>query len=283
MRHTPRERSEQPAKLLGVLRPQSDTFAVPWNPFTQPKEVVPRRAPRHEAHGLRCPLGELKDISVSGLRCQCEGKPAVSVGQIVPLVIRNEGQGIKVQGQVVWVRRMGGVMSKSFQIGLRFQGVTPKLHRALDQLSRFGYVNAAELVEEQFEVPEPAAKPVEKPAASAAASGAANGQAAKPAAASQGEVPRGTAEGSGARSVCDVEIEDLYRVLEVLPTADDAAIKKAYHEQAKRWHPDVCTEPGAREKFEDVNKAFQVLRDPNLRRRYDQMLRASKTMHRRSA
>lgn len=241
---------------------------MPWNPFQQPKDDVPRRAQRHEAHGLRCPLGNLKDISTTGLRCECEGKPSVCVGQVIPLVIRNEGQGIKVQGEVVWVRRIGGVMSKTFQIGLRFRNVSGKLHQALDQLSRFGYVNASELLEEPTPIPEPATQsPRPAPAASKAASTG----------------PQGSSDGSSLRSVCDVEIEDLYRVLEVNPNADDNEIKKAYHQQAKRWHPDVCKEPSAREKFEDVNKAFQVLRDPNLRRRYDQMLRASKTMHRRSA
>lgn len=237
---------------------------MPWNPFQpQSKEHVARRAPRHEAHGLQCPLGELKDISTSGLRCQTEGKPSVSVGQVVPLIIRNDGQAIKVHGQVVWVRRLGGVMSKAFQIGLRFRDVTPKLERALDQLGRFGYVNAKDLVEDLGAIPDPAPRPQAAPGPATA--------------------PAGTAEGGPPRSVCDIEIEDLYRVLEVLPTADDATIKKAYHELAKRYHPDVCKEEGGREKFEDVNKAFQVLRDPNLRRRYDQMLRASKTMHRRSA
>jgi hypothetical protein len=244
---------------------------VPRNPFQQEKEHVARRAPRHEAHGLRCPLGELKDISTSGLRCQCDGKPSVTVGQIIPLVIRNEGQGIKVQGQVVWVRRIGGVMSKTFQIGVKFYKVGDRLQRALDQLARFGYVNAAELLEEPAVVPEPTPAPA-KPAAQPQA------------AASPKEQPRAATheEARTLRSVCDVEIEDLYRVLHVLPTASEEEIKKAYHEQAKRWHPDVCTEPGGREKFEDVSKAFQVLRDPNLRRRYDQMLRASKTMHRKT-
>jgi hypothetical protein len=185
------------------------------------------------------------------------------VGQVVPLIIRNDGQAIKVHGQVVWVRRLGGVMSKAFQIGLRFRDVTPKLERALDQLGRFGYVNAKDLVEDLGAIPDPAPRPQPAPGPATA--------------------PAGTAEGGPPRSVCDIEIEDLYRVLEVLPTADDATIKKAYHELAKRYHPDVCKEEGGREKFEDVNKAFQVLRDPNLRRRYDQMLRASKTMHRRSA
>jgi hypothetical protein len=238
---------------------------VPWNPF-QPsaKELLARRATRHEAHGLQCPLGELKDISTSGLRCQTEGKPSVSVGHVVPLVIRNDGQAIKVHGTVVWVRRVGGVMSKTFQIGVRFRDVTPKLERALDQLGRFGYVNAKDLVEEAASEPVPTGAPAQQPAAT-------------------GKAAPGTAEGGGPRSVCDIEIEDLYRVLEVLPTADDAQVKKAYHEMAKRWHPDVCKDEGAREKFEDVNKAFQVLRDPNLRRRYDQMLRASKTMHRKTA
>lgn len=64
---------------------------------------------------------------------------------------------------------------------------------------------------------------------------------------------------------------DYYEVLGVDKTADEAAIKKAYRQLAKKLHPDV--NPGdkqAEEKFKELNEAYEVLSDPQKRARYDQ-------------
>ena len=64
---------------------------------------------------------------------------------------------------------------------------------------------------------------------------------------------------------------DYYEVLGVDKGADEAAIKKAYRQLAKKYHPDV--NPGdktAEEKFKEVNEAYQVLSNPQQRAQYDQ-------------
>lgn len=64
---------------------------------------------------------------------------------------------------------------------------------------------------------------------------------------------------------------DYYEVLGVAKDADEAAIKKAYRQLAKKYHPDV--NPGdktAEEKFKEVNEAYQTLSDPQKRQVYDQ-------------
>ena len=64
---------------------------------------------------------------------------------------------------------------------------------------------------------------------------------------------------------------DSYEVLGVDKGADDATLKKAYREMAKKYHPDM--HPGdkdAEAKFKEASEAYAVLSDPDKRRQYDQ-------------
>lgn len=62
---------------------------------------------------------------------------------------------------------------------------------------------------------------------------------------------------------------DPYDVLEVPRDADADTIKKAYRKLARKYHPDVNSDPGAQERFKDVSTAYEILSDPEKRRRYD--------------
>ncbi len=64
---------------------------------------------------------------------------------------------------------------------------------------------------------------------------------------------------------------DYYEVLGVDRGADEAAIKKAYRQLAKKYHPDM--NPGDKEaekKFKEASEAYAVLSDADKRRQYDQ-------------
>jgi molecular chaperone DnaJ len=63
---------------------------------------------------------------------------------------------------------------------------------------------------------------------------------------------------------------DYYEVLGIDRNADDAAIKRAYRQLAKKYHPDVSTEPDAEAKFKEVQEAYEVLSDSQKRSQYDQ-------------
>jgi molecular chaperone DnaJ len=63
---------------------------------------------------------------------------------------------------------------------------------------------------------------------------------------------------------------DYYEVLGVDKNADEATIKRAYRQLAKKYHPDVSSEPNAEEKFKEVQEAYEVLSDPQKRSQYDQ-------------
>ena len=62
---------------------------------------------------------------------------------------------------------------------------------------------------------------------------------------------------------------DYYEILGIQKNASEEEIKKAYRTLAKKYHPDVSTEPNATEKFKEVQKAYDCLSDPEKRRNYD--------------
>src|SRR6202051_3337250 len=69
-----------------------------------------------------------------------------------------------------------------------------------------------------------------------------------------------------------VKFKDYYDVLGTSKPATEDDIRKAYRSLARKYHPDV--NPGdksAEERFKEINEAYEVLSDPDKRKRYDQL------------
>lgn len=64
---------------------------------------------------------------------------------------------------------------------------------------------------------------------------------------------------------------DYYDILNVPRNASEKEIKKAYRTLTKKYHPDICKEEGAEEKFKEINEAYSVLSDSQKRAQYDNM------------
>jgi curved DNA-binding protein len=63
--------------------------------------------------------------------------------------------------------------------------------------------------------------------------------------------------------------DDFYQALGVARTASIDEIQQAYRKLARRYHPDVSKDPAAEDRFKEISEAYQVLSDPDSRKRYD--------------
>jgi curved DNA-binding protein len=67
-----------------------------------------------------------------------------------------------------------------------------------------------------------------------------------------------------------LDYKDYYATLGVAKDASQEDIQKAYRKLARKYHPDVNKDPEAEVKFKDVGEAYEVLKDPDKRKKYDQ-------------
>jgi curved DNA-binding protein len=68
-----------------------------------------------------------------------------------------------------------------------------------------------------------------------------------------------------------VAFRDYYETLGVPRDASSDDIRSAYRKLARTYHPDVNKDPGAEDRFKELSEAYEVLRDPEKRERYDRL------------
>src|ERR1041385_8299013 len=69
-----------------------------------------------------------------------------------------------------------------------------------------------------------------------------------------------------------VQFRDYYETLGVSKTATEDEIRSAFRKLARKYHPDVAKDKkAAEEKFKEINEAYEVLGDPQKRKRYDEL------------
>ncbi|MBX2851286.1 MAG: DnaJ domain-containing protein [Phycisphaeraceae bacterium] len=208
----------------------------PWKKQAQPGDASwrQRKAHRYGGETVRCALGEVADISASGMRVLCDGKPPVKQGGAIPVRLKFSDGSLQVGTQVRWVKRRG---LKRHEIGLQFVQLKPGVEKVLEAIARFGMAEAAKHLDEDRgrDQSEPRKKrKVEKPRA-------------------------------------EVELPNYYKTLELDPEATAAEIKASYRRLATMYHPDRNDSAEALKRFEDINEAYHVLRDAQRRSSYGRM------------
>jgi curved DNA-binding protein len=69
-----------------------------------------------------------------------------------------------------------------------------------------------------------------------------------------------------------MEYKDYYRILGISKDAPPEEVRKAYRSLARKYHPDVNpNDKGAEEHFKEINEAYEVVRDPDKREKYDRL------------
>ena len=64
---------------------------------------------------------------------------------------------------------------------------------------------------------------------------------------------------------------DLYKILEIKPTASEIEIKKAYLRLVKQYHPDKNNSPNATDHFQKIQSAYEILINSTTRQEYQKM------------
>jgi hypothetical protein len=215
----------------------------------KPQRVVvglgARRSERYRAAAVRCAIGDIVDVSSTGMRVRGSGAPPSEVNQILQLNVSSERQHVNCSARVVWRRRVG---LRGFEMGLEFINTGRGARAALVQFARYGFVGSSNQdMDAGFKgVPAAASN------AGAAASSPASQQTVK------------------------IEIEDLYAILGVKRNATGEEIRSAYRAIARKCHPDVSNTPESAARFTLISKAYSVLREAETRKRYDAMLGVSR-------
>lgn len=75
--------------------------------------------------------------------------------------------------------------------------------------------------------------------------------------------------------------ESHYEILCLARLANQQEIKAAFRQLARQWHPDVCREEGAHDRFIKIDRAYKILSDESLRKKYDAGLAFEESQYRR--
>ncbi|MEM8737441.1 MAG: DnaJ domain-containing protein [Planctomycetota bacterium] len=188
---------------------------------TQPHDDPRRRMPRHATDAIQCGLGEVLDLSGSGMRVAIKGRCAIRTGQVLPLKLKTPHGTMTLSARVVWRRRSG--LLGGAQVGLHFDGIKPSQSVALATIARFGFI-APDGVKPAQDTP-----------------------------ASVGQSPT--------QVEANIVLAEYYERLGLPTDASPQDVKEAYRKLARTYHPDVAPGPENQRKFMLLREAYDLIND----------------------
>ena len=192
-----------------------------------PVRTRKRESERFCSDLLTCPLGDVYDLSATGIRLRGKGRCKLSVGQAVAVTLQAPQGALTLQAKVVRIQRQG---LRSYDVGMQFIGITAGTARALKTLAEFGFVSGR------------------GPASS--------GPSAR---GTSGAPPQDTTAPKNV--IANAKLEKARQLLKLGPTPTAAELKAAYRKMAREHHPDVRPGPEANQLFSDIAEAYQTLRN----------------------
>ncbi|MEM6459112.1 MAG: DUF4380 domain-containing protein [Planctomycetota bacterium] len=180
-----------------------------------------RRMPRHTTDVVTCPLGEVVDLSGTGVRVAVAGRCPLKVGQAVNLPLQTPNGRMTLASRVVWRKRAG--LLGGCVLGLDFVGIKPNQSVVLATIARFGFVAASDV------------------------------KSARGSSAAAADGPQ--------RIEADLAMAPYFEKLELTPEASAEQVKDAYRKLARQYHPDVAPGPENQAKFVELREAYQLLSD----------------------
>ena len=91
-----------------------------------------RKLPRGRPERLMCSLGEIVDLSVLGMRVQCQGKCKLLAGQMMQVTIASEQGDISVECWIRWVKKVSFL---EYELGVQFAQVPPAVAAQINGLA----------------------------------------------------------------------------------------------------------------------------------------------------
>lgn len=115
------------------------TFGRLGGLFHNPGDTNHRKAGRVRCQYITCSLGEVRDLSSTGVRVLCKKNPGIAAGQAICFRMYTlEGKELPVTVEVAWVKKVGWFKR---ELGMKFLDVSPELRLALLQLCRASTYN----------------------------------------------------------------------------------------------------------------------------------------------
>lgn len=98
------------------------------------------RAHRFNTPNLRCPYGQLLDMSATGMRFRLDSKPDFAIGDLRELHVQGPTQKLKVTVRVAWIKKPLLGFGKAVECGVQFVIDKPGLDKVLAHFAEHGFV-----------------------------------------------------------------------------------------------------------------------------------------------